>query len=53
MKKTIAALLIAIAMPASAAVLMQEWTEGMYRFCKYSDNSVIRVGFNEMCPRTI
>lgn len=56
MKKTCVALalltVLAFATPAFAGVLMQEWTEGTTRYCKYSDGEVIAISFGSTCPRT-
>jgi hypothetical protein len=36
---------------AFASVLMEEWTEGTKRYCKYSDGAVIEISATENCPR--
>lgn len=45
--------LLAVSLPALAAVLMAQWTEGNSRFCEYSDGTVIELSFSEICPATI
>mgnify|MGYP003384649818 CR=1 FL=1 len=35
-----------------AGVLMQQWTEGTSRFCKYSDGTVIEISFGSTCSST-
>lgn len=35
-----------------AGVLLSEWTEGINRYCKYSDGSVITLSFGSTCPST-
>ncbi len=36
---------------AGAGVLEDEWTEGMYKYCKYSDGVVIKIGLVSFCPQ--
>jgi len=37
-----------------AGVLIDEWPDGLlYKYCKYSDNVVIKIKYYKMCPITI
>ena len=44
--------LIASSSSAFAGVLTSEWTEGISRYCEYSDGVVFKIGFGSVCPRT-
>ncbi len=35
-----------------ASVLVQQWTEGTSRFCKYSDGTVLKISFGSTCSST-
>jgi hypothetical protein len=35
-----------------AGVLMQQWTEGTNRYCKYSDGEVLEISYGSTCPST-
>lgn len=35
---------------AFAGILMQQWTEGMNCYCKYSDGTIITVSATSLCP---
>ena len=35
---------------AFAGILMSQWTEGMNRYCKYSDGTIITVSTTSLCP---
>ena len=35
-----------------AGVLMQSWTEGTSRYCKYSDGKVLKISYGSTCPST-
>ena len=35
-----------------AGVLMQSWTEGTSRYCKYSDGKVLKISYGTTCPST-
>ena len=37
---------------ALAGVLVQQWTEGTSRFCKYSDGTVLEISFGSTCSST-
>jgi hypothetical protein len=38
---------------ALAAILESEWENDMYKYCKYSDGTVIKIGLVSLCPLTI
>jgi hypothetical protein len=44
--------LAVLSFSAFAGVLMQQWTEGTSRFCKYSDGEVIEISYGSTCPST-
>lgn len=52
MKSLLIVLLLIVAGTSYAGVLMQEWTEGNVRYCKYSDGTVLSISFSSTCPRT-
>lgn len=55
MAKLKSAIALALALSSTAVVagvLMNEWTEGTSRFCKYSDGEVIEISYGSTCPRT-
>ena len=35
-----------------AEVLTGEWTEGIKKYCQYSNGDVIEISFGSVCPRT-
>lgn len=35
---------------AFAGILMTQWTEGMNRYCRYSDGTIITVSAASLCP---
>ena len=45
-------LLLGFSTFAFAGVLMQQWTEGNKKYCKYSDGSIITVSYTSICPAT-
>ena len=44
--------LILISSAVHAGVLMSQWTEGVTRFCKYSDGEVVAISFGSTCAST-
>lgn len=56
MKKIIYFLAVIAIVSSSTAyaggVLMKQWTEGMDRFCRYSDGEVVKIDFNSVCEAT-
>ena len=44
--------LAVLSFSAFAGVLMQQWTEGTSRFCKYSDGKVIEISYGSTCSST-
>lgn len=56
MKKMIAAALLATTSTFALAMwgsLTGQWTEGMNRYCKYSNGKIITIGLIEICPLSI
>lgn len=53
MKKIlVVSFLLMFSTSAFAGVLMGQWTEGLNRYCKYSDGKIITVNFGSICPAT-
>jgi hypothetical protein len=49
-KLLIIVLLLAFSTSAFAAVLTSQWTEGLNRYCKYSDGVIITIMSYSLCP---
>jgi hypothetical protein len=49
-KLLIVMLLLMFSMSAFAAVLTSQWTEGLNRYCKYSDGIIITIKSYSLCP---
>jgi hypothetical protein len=48
----IIALFIGWSTTSFAGVLMQQWTEGTSRYCKYSDGQVEEISYGSTCSST-
>lgn len=42
--------ILAFSTLAFAGILMEQWPEGMNRYCKYSDGTIITVSAASLCP---
>jgi len=52
--KRILVIVAILSITASATgVYQNEWTQGMHRYCEYTDGTVITVDFTDICPRYV
>mgnify|MGYP003980512833 CR=1 FL=1 len=56
MKKFIYTLAVMVIISSSTVyaygILTNQWDDGYYRYCKYSDGKVVKIDFTSVCEQT-